>query len=269
MCQDDRIGWDWGGSAGQRGMCMSRITAIALGSSVVAVVALSACGSSSSGSAPSSSAPASQAPASSSTATTTAAPPAPTATRLAAITLQPADLPAGWAGAPYQADPTAAASQAALASCLGIANTDLDKAAEAHSQDFSQGDAQISSQAESYKSPGDVQIDVKSLSSPKADSCFEQAARSSATAQGLTVSNVTVKVTPGPVNGISNVAGTANMTATVTESGNTGQFVTKAVFITGPDIEAEIDFTNIDGPLPSEAVQNALIAKVAGRASSG
>lgn len=63
------------------------------------------------------------------------------------MVLQPSDFPAGWAGAPYKANPDDAASQATLLQCVGTRNTDSDKVAEEHSQDFSLAETSVSSQA--------------------------------------------------------------------------------------------------------------------------
>ena len=74
--------------------------------------------------------------------------------QLAKIVLQPSELPAGWAHTPHQSDPAEdaifKAQDAATAKCLGVPNSDPNKVAEAHSDDFAQGDAQISSNASSY-----------------------------------------------------------------------------------------------------------------------
>ena len=72
--------------------------------------------------------------------------------RLEKIVLQPADLPAGWKGTAYQPDPRDAANHAAMVNCVGARNTESDKVAEAHSEDFALGDAGIHSSASSYRS---------------------------------------------------------------------------------------------------------------------
>src|SRR5215471_4881264 len=43
--------------------------------------------------------------------------------QLKKIVLQPADLPPGWKGTPYQPDPSDAADQVALMKCVGARNT--------------------------------------------------------------------------------------------------------------------------------------------------
>jgi NAD(P)-dependent dehydrogenase (short-subunit alcohol dehydrogenase family) len=61
--------------------------------------------------------------------------------QLKKIVLQPADLPSGCKGVPYQPGPNDSASNAALVKCVGGRNTDSDKLAEAHSDDFDLGNA--------------------------------------------------------------------------------------------------------------------------------
>ena len=71
---------------------------------------------------------------------------------LGAIVLQDDDLP-DWTGADYQADPNEAADNAAMQACVGGRDTDPDRIAEVHSQDYSLGDATIGSDASLFSSP--------------------------------------------------------------------------------------------------------------------
>ena len=48
----------------------------------------------------------------------------------------PRTSPLSWEGTRYKADPSGAADQATVAKCIGVRNTDSDKVAEAHPQDF-------------------------------------------------------------------------------------------------------------------------------------
>jgi hypothetical protein len=191
------------------------------------------------------------------------------AAALNAIPLRAADLPAGWTGTAYQADPTAASSQAAITACVGVTNTDTDKVAEVHSPDFAMGDATISSQAESYRSASDLTTDIAILHSPKATSCYEQEFRTELTGSlpaGTTIKDVQVKITPGSAGGASNIEGTASAVITVVTSGQTIPVFASAAFITGPQIEAEIDFESPNQPVPA-ALQAALVNDVAARAA--
>ena len=64
---------------------------------------------------------------------------------LRTIVLRAEDLPLGWEGAPYKADPNAAAISATMVKCVGARNTNSAKVSEAHSATFTLNDARISS----------------------------------------------------------------------------------------------------------------------------
>jgi hypothetical protein len=191
--------------------------------------------------------------------------------RLKKIVLQPADLPSGWKGTPYQPDPSDAANQAAMMKCVGARNTDGDKVAEADSEDFALGDASISSWADSYRSQSDVDADTATLHNPKFAPCDEQLAKKSlATAlpAGAMIESASIKVTPGSAGGPANVAGTETGTIKVSVNGQQVPVYLTAAFITGPLIEAEVDTENAGAPVPASVV-NALVATVATRAANG
>jgi len=233
------------------------------------VAVLAACGGSSSktistvggGSAPSSSSPAASPSAS----------PASQA-QLQKIVLQPADLPAGWKGTPYKDDPTDAVYDAALVRCVGARNTDPDKVAEAHSEDFGLGDASISSSASSYPSQSDLDVDVAILNSPKISACYDRLfSKLLATTlpAGAKVDSVSIKITPGSAGGPANVVATGAGVVKVKVKGQPipAMYVTVA-FITGPLIEAEVDTFNVGTPVPAPLVKS-LVATVANRAAEG
>jgi hypothetical protein len=230
---------------------------------VACVIALlAACGSS-----PPSSSPASTgSPAPSASAATP-----PSLSQLKKIVLQPADLPPGWKGVPYQPDPNAAADYAALVKCVGAHNTESDKVAEAHSDDFDLGSASISSSAASYRSQGDLDADVAMLHSPKLSPCFKQLTKkqlAAASPAGTTIESASVKITPGSAGGPANVAATGTGTIKVRENGQQVTVYLTVAFITGPLIEAEVDTENVGTPLPATVV-NPLVATVATRAAKG
>jgi hypothetical protein len=240
---------------------VNRTLSAACACAVLAVVGLvSGCGSSKSAAAPSTSTPA---PSSSSVPAPAPAPKVATAAQLAAIVLQPGDLPAGWTAAAHQADSSEAANAAALAHCYGVQNTEPDRNAVADSQDFSQGNASIVSNAASYKTASDVQVDVGTLSNPKFVACNKQQVAAALPA-GSTLDNFDMKVTAGAAGGPSNVAGTATGSVTFTSDGQQQTLYLTSVFFTGPSIEGEIDFESGDGPIPV-SLQAPLIAKMSAR----
>ena len=185
--------------------------------------------------------------------------------------MQPADLPSGWKGAPYQPGPNDSANNAALVKCVGARNTDSDKVAEAHSNDFALGDASISSSATSYRSQSDLDADVAVLHSPRLSSCFEQLMKkqlAAALPAGGTVESASVKITPGSAGGPANIVGTGTGTIKVRVSGQQVPVYLTVAFITGPLIEAEVDTENVGAPVPASVV-NPLVATVATRAVKG
>jgi len=95
------------------------------------------------------------------------------AAALQRLVLRTGDLPAGWTGAAYQSSPGASNAHAAFSQCAGIPNSDSAKTGEVHSDDFSQGEATISSEAFGYSSAAAVTSDRSAIAGPKAKQCFQ------------------------------------------------------------------------------------------------
>lgn len=189
-------------------------------------------------------------------------------TVLKAIPLQSTDLPAGYTATPYQADPSDKADQAALVACVGGKDTSADETAEAHSANFVKGDLQISSNATRFKSQSDLDADIATLQSSKVSACYSTLLKSklgSALPAGSAVQGVSIQITPGAAGGPDNVVGTGTGKITVTTGGSKQEIYVSVAFITGPLIEAEVDFTSVGVPV-NPAVQADLVAKVAKRA---
>jgi hypothetical protein len=224
---------------------------------------LAACGKSATGSSSTSSSPS----ASTSTSAAAAATPA-TLVQLQRIVLQAADLPSGWKGAPYQADTNDDAVNVAFMKCLGMRNTDPDRVAEAHSDDFNLGNATISSSATSYKSQSDLDSDVASMHSPKISTCFKQLVKTqlaSSMPAGSSIKSASISIMPGSDGGPSNVIATGTGHMEIEVSGQEVPVYMNFSFITGPLTEAEVDAENVGTPI-SPSVLNPLIATVATRA---
>ncbi len=193
----------------------------------------------------------------------------PATPQLTAIALHASDLPAGWAGTPPDPDPNEASENAALAACVGGKDTSPDETGESNSDDYALDNASVSSSAISFKSQADVTSDIAILKSPKIDSCYKQLAVSElgALPAGATLTSTEIEVTPGSGGGPSNVVATGSGKIEVTVSGQQLAFYLDIAFITGPLIEAEVDFFNIGGTVPT-ALRTSLIAKVAARAAA-
>jgi hypothetical protein len=200
------------------------------------------------------------------------APPAadpPATPQLTAIALQPADLPAGWTASAPDPDPNGAAESATQAKCVGGRDNYSDETGESNSDDYSLDDATISSDVTSFRSQADVADDIAILKSPKIDACFVRMFESEAGTlpQGTSFDSASVLITPGSAGGPSNVVGTG--AGKIEISGSAGQIADlylNFAMITGPSIEAEIDFENLGSPVPA-SVRNLLIAKIAARAA--
>jgi hypothetical protein len=230
----------------------------------------------SSAAAPSSAAPpliSAPAPETSAPAPASSAPPAASPApdpQLLAINLQPADLP-GWTGGPDTSDGNDAANNAALAKCVGGRDTQPDLVADVTSQEYTLANATISSDASRYRSQADLTADTAIIKSPKLSSCYDQLLRTEMAASlpgGTTLNSESIVVAPGSAGIRSNVVGTAAGKVNISSGGETADVFVNVAFITGPLIEAEVDFLNVGAPVPA-TVRNALIAKVAARAAGG
>ncbi len=187
------------------------------------------------------------------------------------IVLQPADLPSGWKGTPYQPDPSDSANNAALVNCVGGRNTDSDKVAEAHSNDFALGDAGISSSAASYRSQSALDADVAMLHSPKLSTCLGQMLKKQLAASmppGGTIESASIKIAPGSAGGPANVAATGTGTIKLRLNGQQIPVYLTIAFIMGPLIEAQVSGMNVGTPVPASVV-DPLVATVATRAAKG
>jgi hypothetical protein len=250
------------------------LLAVTTGTLACGVVALLAgCGGTSSKTTISTAA-ASLTPSSSSLTSATATPSVSPASesQLADIVLQPSDLPPDWTPTPYEAVPGEAAAQAAFLRCLGVLTTASHKVAEAHSDDFTLGDARVSSSANSYRSQSAVDANVAALHSSKASPCIEQELKRELAASGLpagtAIESVSVKITPGSGGPASpdNVVATGIGTIKISESGQHGVVYLRVAYITGPLIWAEVDAENVGAPIPASVMESS-VAAVADRAA--
>lgn len=191
--------------------------------------------------------------------------------QLELVVLHTTDLPAGWTGTPYVADQSSAANAAEMAACVGLPNSENDKAAEANSDSFALGDATISSSANSYRSQSDIDTDVAMLNSPKAAQCYEQLIKKTLATSlpaGATVDSASFTITPGAAGGPANVVATLTGTATISINGQKIEFYPTIAFITGKQLEAEVDAMNVGSPVPA-ATMSTIVAAVATRAAAG
>jgi hypothetical protein len=192
-------------------------------------------------------------------------------TRLAKIVLQRSDLPIGWKATPYQPHPNDAAGVALLAKCVGVPSRNRGRVGEVNSDDFSRGDADVSSSADSFRSQSGVDSAVAVLRNPKVAPCLEQLAKQQFATMlpaGAKIESVSIKLTPGSAGGPANVVVTGLGMIKISVSGQHVVSYSRIAFITGPLILATVEADTIGSPL-SASLMESLIAKIANRAAHG
>lgn len=188
---------------------------------------------------------------------------------LRGIVLRPSDLPASWKATAAQTDSSSNAANARLVRCAGGTDTSGHEQAKVDSDDFSVQTFTVSSSATRLRSKADIDADIALLKRPKFASCFKtQAIREIKTSlpKSAKLGAMSVVVHPGPVSGLSNVAGTLQVTVPVTVQGQKVTIYLDAVFITGRLVQAEVDFEGIGSPFPA-SIQGLLTKVVADRAA--
>jgi hypothetical protein len=201
--------------------------------------------------------------------TTTTAPP-PSSLQLQAALVQPTDLPTGWTAQAAAPPATQAADNTAFAQCVGAQDTGADVASTAVSPNYVSGTTTIASTATSFASAADVQTDTTTLINPKASACFAQVIKARLVAtlpKTAVVKTVTLKITPGAGTGPANVVATGTGTIAYTVSGKTTTLNNSTVYLTGPRVEAHLDFQSTTTPVPA-AVMAAVVTKAAARIAS-
>lgn len=197
---------------------------------------------------------------------------APSTATLKGIVVQQSDLPSGWTGKPAAAE-TAQDKQtdAQLNRCVGIpASAERDQVQQVMGDDFSKGQATVSSDTSSYKSDADVRQEVAGLRGSKTQSCisslFRREIKSSLPA-GATISAVGLKLDTSHNGGLSNLVGVANGSVTVTGQGKTIKAYLGVGFFTGPQLTGSVSFTSLGTPIPS-SFADPILAAVAKRAAN-
>jgi hypothetical protein len=188
---------------------------------------------------------------------------------LGSITLQPTDLPSGWQATKPDTDTGDAVEQAQLVACTGGRNTGHD--AVRHSDTtYDRGANEISSHAERIRTQADVVADVAILRSPKISSCYQEQGRrelGTSLSHGEKLTSFTFRFSPGTSDTARNVTAVGDGKAVFTVEGRAVVEYMDVAFITGPRLEAEVDFFGVGTPIDA-ALQHQLIATVAERAAT-
>lgn len=178
------------------------------------------------------------------------------------------DLPAGWKSDAYQPDAGDKADQAALVRCVGARDTDSDKTGEAHSPNFYDRNASVSSEAERYRSDRDLAIDEAVLRSPRTIPCYRKLSTPARLGlpNGSKITSISFHFSGHLRGQPTNVIGGLQAVISAVVSGQKAVLYEDAAFVIGRRIEAEVDFSNVGTRVPT-AFRAALTATVAARAA--
>jgi hypothetical protein len=162
------------------------------------------------------------------------------------LVLTDADMP-NWTSTAHTADPTAAASSATLAACIGIPDSYPHHDADANSADYTMGSNSVDNEVIVFTDNKYVTSDLAEFSSPKAKDCLDKSVRDAVTASlnpGDTIQAVTVTITLGAAPGRSRQVATVSAVVTVNISGQTQTEYNTQIELAGPRIEENVGFTS-------------------------
>jgi hypothetical protein len=183
------------------------------------------------------------------------------------LVLTDADM-AHWTSTPHQADPATAASDAALAACIGVPDSFPHRDADASSADYSMGDLTVDDEVTYYTDNSYVASDIAEVSNPKAKGCFETSGRKavmSGLSPGDTIQALTVTITPGTAPGRSRQVAVITLMVTVSVSGQPQTEYNTQILMAGPRLEENVGFTST-APFPQDqldAISTTLATRLA------
>jgi hypothetical protein len=192
--------------------------------------------------------------------TTTAVNVAADKAKARALVFTRSDLPAGWKATPHQDDPTDKKFDAQLAACLGRPSPTTYLTAGANSQDFTSGDAEVSSEALLVKTVADFNADVDAVKGPKFIPCVKRVLTSSL--QQLAGPSVrSVAVAPLPVDSDLEFSAGFRATVKLQVQGQTVTVYQDGILLGKERIELTASFSDVQQP-PDPALEKALVAKL-------
>jgi hypothetical protein len=195
----------------------------------------------------------------------------PDQAKLQSLLLASADVPSGWTASPGSDDNTPDDSDARIAACIGIPNTEAVQVAQASSGDFTHGESTISSSANSYRSQDVLDRVEQSLLGPKATPCFEQEFQRTMSTElpgGAKIDSFDLTISPGPGGGPSDVVATAAGKVSIFASGQRVTIYLDVAFIKGDLVGADVDFVGFGQRIGAD-VQRKAIDAVANRVAAG
>jgi len=179
------------------------------------------------------------------------------------LVFRPSDLPAGWKATPHHDDPTDKAFDDQLAACLGRPSPTTYLTATADGPDFSNGDAEVSSQAQLVRTVADFDADVQAVQGPKFVPCVRRVVTKSL--QQLAGASVrSVAVAPLPVARHGEYSSGFRATIRVLVQGQPVTVYQDGILLGKGRTELTAGFSDVQQP-PDPALEKALVAKLAAR----
>jgi hypothetical protein len=171
-----------------------------------------------------------------------------------AISLQSQDFPAQWSGAPHSGDPINSDSNRSFAACLGIPFYDAYRTANVDSQDFSLGNAKVFVNVGVYANATVVSTDVTALGGPKFKPCFLSALTADNQGSGVTGSDLTLVAGAAPGRPTQRAVLSFRDTAR-TAAGAPVTAYAQSLYLSKGRVEVEVDFSNLDAPVPADIIE--------------
>jgi hypothetical protein len=180
-----------------------------------------------------------------------------------------ADLPAGWVGTPHEVDPSDAEVSKKVASCTGASDPSK-QTADVNSDDFENGNAELSSEVTMSASRADFEQDVAALkNSDKYTACVktifdaELKADFAKNSPGVKVGPLTVTRFTTPTYGEVSFGFALATTITGPTGTSLRYYIDEVGFGTGR-AEVTLTFTNQSAPF-DRALEQSLVAKAAAK----
>lgn len=197
---------------------------------------------------------------------------APSEEILKGVVLKDGDLPSSWTAKPSSSSGDSSDMSTQLANCLGVDKSSLGpgKVASVDSDDYEQGNAQISSTASAYASQDSIDKREAILTNPKAEQCLSQAFKDELTKSlpaSAQAGAMPVTIDAQPSGLPSSVKAVATAKTSVTASGQTLSLELRFAFISGDLLTASVGYVTVGAPV-DESAWTAAVSAVAGRAAS-
>jgi hypothetical protein len=190
------------------------------------------------------------------------------ASRLQALVLQRSDVPSDWTAGPHTESPTGNADEQRILSCIGTGvNPEAGQVAHADSDDYNQGDSQITSSATLWQSKAAVDQQIALLLNPRTQTCFAAGFRrllTSSAPSGATVADFHLTLEPGHGALPADVIARMHVSAVLTVAGQSLGIFADVAFIAHGRLTAEVDFFGAGGQI-APALSARLAATVAHR----